>query len=224
MLWHLLHYAFLGSLIGDIGGWLAGKFKNAKDLAGAVWKALKHLWSTISAVFHHVGAAWLSMWRAVQALDRALSFLADSTRNALQWVVHNLNPKSVGHAIGKAVSWAAKEISKAAHSLSSRVAGVYRWAKGAINSVSHRLAGAARYLLRKANTALAWIGHQGAQMWRLLQSAPRLAAWLVGALITPLFRYIVGHIEALAIMIGRWMLANSGKLALDLERAIARIF
>lgn len=214
----------LGNILGDIGGWLGGAAKSIKDLASRVWKAIKHLWSTISGVFHHVGGAWLSLWHAIGALDRAVAFLADSTRNALTWVTHNLNPRSVAHAIQKAVGWAAREIGKLGHSLSSRITGVWRWAKRQLAKVASDLAKAFAWARRRINRALDWIGHQGKRMWWLLSAPARLAAWLIAALITPLFRYIVGHIEALAIMIGRWMLANIGKLALDLERAIARIF
>lgn len=224
MLHHVWTFLVLGSIIGDVGGWLSGNFKKIKDLAGAVWKAIKHLWAVISAVFHHVGGAWLSMWKAITALDKALSFLADSTRNTLKWIVNNLNPKSIGHAINGAVSWAAKEIAKVAHSLSARLTGVYQWAKRQVTSLSARLTGIYRYLVKKANQALDWIGHTGKTLWTKLGTAAHAAAYIVAALVKPLFSYIVGHIESISLMVARWALANIGKLAGDLERALARLF
>lgn len=219
-----LHLLVFASVIGDIGNWLTAPFRGAKDLAGAVWRAIKHLWGTVAGVFHHVGGAWVALWHAVHALDVALAFLADSARNTLHWVVHHLNPKSVAHAITKAIRWAGREIGKAKRALGARISGALRWAHRQLNSVSHRLAGAFRYLVKRANKALHWIGHQGARMYRLLSSAPRLAAWLVAALIVPLFRYIVAHLEPIGLMVGRWLLANIGKLAVELETAITKLF
>lgn len=223
---HLLFWLPLvtGSIFSDIAGTLTGGFKHLKDLAGAVWKALKKLTSFVTTIFSHVGGAWWDLHRAFDVLISGLEHLANGSYDISKWLINSLVPKWAKHAISTAINYAVTNIKSLANSALKLAKDAKTWASNAIKTVEKTLTKALNVVRTSVNSATHWISHTGRDLFALVMHPARLVAWIVPSLVTPLMRWILAHLEALAASIIKTFFANIGKYAADIERAFARIF
>lgn len=218
------HVLLYGSIIGDIGGWLSGGIRNVKDLAGKVWSSFKHIWNYVTTIFSHVGTAWTFLHAGFSALIAGVEHLADGAYHVSKYLITHLVPKGIRHAISQAVSWAGTAVKNVLKTARGLVNSAVRFLRKEINKVAHALDSARRWLTRQVNGALHWIRKAGHDLWNLVMHPKRLVAWILPHLVTPLARWILSHLEALTVLVGRWFLQNIGKFATEIERAFTKLF
>lgn len=218
------HHCLTASIFSDIAGTLSGTFKHLKDLAGAVWRAIKRLTTYVTAIFQHVGGAWWDLHRAFDTLTSGLEHLANGTYGLGKWLIHTLVPKWAQHAISTAINYAVTNVKALANSALKFAKGVKTWASNAIKTVEKTLTKALNAVRTLANDAKHWISHAGKDLFNLVMHPERLVAWIVPSLVTPLMRWILAHLESISAAVLRSFFANIGKFAKDIESAFARIF
>lgn len=211
------------SVFSDVAGFLTGKFKDLSELAGKVWGAIKHTLTFVTGIFRNVGAAWSDLHFAFRTLISGIEHVAEGTYSAIRWLAGTAVPKWTRAAIKDAIDWATRNIKSVANRAIKLVGQAKEWALGKVNAVLAFARAGLSNLRKLINTASHWIKDVGHRLWDIVFHPAKLVTWILPSLVTPLFRWIFDHLEAVSTLILRWGFSNIGKIAPVLERAITKV-
>lgn len=214
-----------------MSSWLAGAIAWVVGLAfGPARNAIRGLGDIIRSTF-----AWLNLsigelrrfatgiHRTALAVGRSLNRFASEVWADFQHIYHTFVPAWFRNAVNTAKRWAEGAIADAIRFLLGLIGTFERWARSAINGlrsfidgVSDWLWGWIRFLQDRINGLLGALRH-------VLSGASALASWLIGALLSELWKYVQRN----ETTIFRWMRDRSIAFTLwsanRLERIIARL-
>lgn len=220
-LWGVL---LVADIFGDVAGFLTSPFRTAKDLAGKVWSAIKHVISWAKTVFRNVGAAWGELHVAFRNLISGLEAVAEGAYSSIRFLTNTLVPKWVRKAISDSIDWAERNIKTIAKTAVTLANNVKKWAVGRINSVLSFVRGHINHLYSLAEEAVNWVRKRGKSVWDLVMHPSKLVTHILPSLVTPLARWILSHLESLSVLVMRSFFSNIGKYSLEIERAIRQVF
>lgn len=220
LLWIVLTRA---SIFSDVAGFFTGSYKSLKDLAGKVYGALKHAVSWVTGIFRNVGTAWGELHSAFTVLISGLEHVANGAYSSIKWLTNNLIPKFARKAVTDAVNWAVRNIKTLADKAIKLAGQVKSWANRRINDVLDFARKGINAVKKALNSVLDWVKKRGNWIWDTVHHPAKLVTWILPSLVTPFLRWLMGHVESVALLIGRWLLSNIGKVAVELERAIAKL-
>lgn len=149
--------------------------------------------------------------------------LAGEVVSTARWIVTILIPQRVAAAINAVKAWVSPLVQRALNTAKALVNDLAKWAASAINAVKS-LAGQVRdFLLGKINAILDRL-HRTIDVWADRLTHPdKMAAWLVGALMGPLWRYVYANRSRIM----SWFLRSSPAavqwLARELDAILGRL-
>lgn len=211
------------SIFSDIAGFFTGGVKTLKDVVSKMWSAFKHLLNWATGIFRNVGAAWGDLHYAFRTLISGLEHLAEGSYAAIRWLSGTLVPKWARRAITDAISWATRNIKTVAKRAETLANQVKSWAVGRLNTVLNYAKKGINVITKAVNKVADFVRNRGNWLWDTVRHPAKLVTWILPSLVTPLFRYVEQHLEGLSLSVMRWAFSNIGKLALEIERAVAKI-
>lgn len=220
---HLWGLLALGSLLGDIGGWLTGAAGKVRDLARATWQSIKHLWSVVGSVFRKVGGAWASLYTDLGGALGALERFARSVYTLGRWLAEHVVPKRITQAIGQALGYARRLATRLVDGLAGRVASIYRYLRRRVDGVASFASGLRRWAFSEVATIRRYLFGQVRRAVDLLGHPDRLVAWVLPSLVVPLLRFIYAHSQALGLWVGRLVVRNLPGLVKEAEDVLSKI-
>lgn len=195
-----------------------------RDLANAVRDKLSGLWSTIATVLGNIGAQWARMFNVFDRLRWTLRHVLDEIYGSLWRLVREWIPRFVLSRITEAVRWLSGLIGWVERLARTLVRELGDFVGRELNRIGATLDRVRLWLMDEINkdrALLAWL-------WRevipRVTSPARMAEWLAGALLSPLWKVLDQHAEAYA----EWVLRNSIRVVMRniarIERFIVRMF
>lgn len=222
--WLLL---LLGGIIPDLHVLIFNPFgaplRNLRQLASRVWRAIRRTTLFFLDVIRAVARGWIALYQKAGYLFRAVTDLAEATYAALRWIYTTFVPRAVRRAVRDALRFAGRTVERATRPLRRLVSSTVRWVRRRFATLWDRITKVRRWLQRRVDRALNWISRTGRRVSRLLTHPSRLVRWILPALVLPLVRWILAHLDPIL----RWAWPRVARLALQsvlgLERALARL-
>lgn len=181
-----------------IKGLISAALRPVREIAQAAADRIAGVYNAFTSALGRVrraAANWVGVGRA---WANAMIRNALAVANRLRWLIVVEIPRRVSAGIDAAVRWAADRIS-AARALAEFLVGQLRaWALARINDLIATLTAVRDYLLRKVAEVALTARQLADRVFGPLGTPERLAAWILGPLITLLVAYWWANAERLA--------------------------
>lgn len=194
-----------------------------RAVASPVVDRLLAIWTWSRSLARRARTGLIPMALATRDARDKIIDLASQAHATLWWTRHVMVPGAVGHATDGVTRWVGERL----RAIGSDIGAVRSWVAGLV-SASLALALDALADLRdwargRLDTLAAIVDGTAERVWRLWGTPERLAAWLVGAMWTALWRHASDQLETIAEAI--W--ARRQRLILrglaEAERLIGRL-
>ena len=195
-----------------------------RALATAVRDKLSGLWSTLAALLTTMGRQWGRLQSAFNRARWTIRHIIDENYRLFWRLVKEWIPRFVSARIASLSKYLAQIINQVESSLKKAISSLTAYFHGRINEIAKWLEDLKRWAgdeISSLRSRWQWLTKE---VIPRVTSPSRLAEWLAGALLTPLWRAINPHLEAYT----EWLIRNSVRIILKnigrIERFIARVF
>jgi hypothetical protein len=206
-----------------VGGLISSGWNTLKGAGEVVWTAVKSVYNFAAGIFSLVGAAWDWMVNGVGWLGDNLIGAAARILHTLEWVTLHMIPRAVAWAIGKAVRWAEHAVKTLEHYLLGALRAAEHWLLGALHTLEHWAKGAINQLWHPVRDLWNWFTKLARHAVDLVLHPDRLAAWLVGALVLPLLKWLLARSAPIIVWLVKGAAGLLPTLARTLEDALAKL-
>jgi hypothetical protein len=182
---------WLKSLVSNAVGGVTNKVVAVASSLVSLWNTIVGFWTRIRAGLTAV-RNWVVHW-----INTAIRY-AFALLGLLRYIMTVLIPGIVDQAVARLVAFVHRLINEAAVSTLSALDSLRRWAAGLLAATARSLDDLQRWTLARIAEILADLRRIKNLVFTLLDTAEHLVAWLLGALITALGRWILGNVERLA--------------------------
>lgn len=208
--------SFIYGLIGALPSILAGA---ARSIADRVWSVFDDAVSFAK----YIRSAWEDLYaKGSWAFYYIRSFAAEVVTTT-KWFITQRIPQLIAYAKDEIRTWTNIIVTFAVNAVKATVSTLDKWVKAAISSVTNALNSARTWLDGRINAITSRLAQTIDKWYDRLTNPSKMAEWLIGALISPLWRYIYAHRDKIV----KWFLRSSPSftewLARELDAILRRI-
>lgn len=207
--------------VWNLAEWMTGPIR---ALADWVRSRLRAIWDRLMRVFRLVRTAWGVLGWAILWFLRNLDDWAVEVFRGFLRVIKVWFPRWRRWILERAARLISVAIRTVRDFLRGLISDLSRWARRAIDWLRDRIASVFRWASQRIGELLSWVRRIGNRVADLVLHPGKLAAWLLPALWSPLWRFIAAKAEP----IGRWIMrravaATLGAAAL-IETVLVKLF
>lgn len=207
--------------------WIKSLIKSAtSSLSSAIHSVtsrLSSVWGVVTGFFGSVQKSWVRYRNAAYQWIVMQERHALAVYTTLRWIITTLVPYLVSRAVTALHTWASALVSDAKRIAASALAQLSTWAHDALNVLTSTLNAVKSWALGQIQSLISRAERLEKQVFGVLSTPERLAAWIVAAMFSALLAYAVNNAERLGAVV--W--ANRGKMYLFaskwLDDVISRI-
>lgn len=182
--------AYIRSLINSATGGL----RSAID---AVTGRITSVWTVLTGFFGSVHTAETRLRTGIDNWINAQLRHASAIATTLRWLATVYVPNRILVAVTSIETWTSSLINEARALAASEVQALKQWAIGEINNVINEALAFTGWVQSQLSAVIGRIARIEATVGTLLGAPERLAAWLVGAMVTAIIGYASDHAEAI---------------------------
>lgn len=209
--------------IEAVGGWFVGAAKTVAGGAEAVYGAIKSVYSFSTGIFDAVKGAWAWVVNGLKWLgDTAVGALA-RVLHLLEWLALHAIPEGLAWVVGTVERWATGVIHLAEHVLKVIIGAVRKALEAALHQLESWARAAVKWLTKIAGEAWQFVETTGKRVADLVLHPDKLAAWLVGALVLPLLRFLIESSAGVIAWLLRAFVREAGAFAKTLEDVLSKV-
>lgn len=152
-----------------------------------------------------------------------LRLYALETLYTVQWLTGIRIPALIANAVSTLHRWVTSAINAATKVINAALHTLDKWAKAAVSGLTNALNSVRDWFTKQINALLAKIHATIDKWYDRLTNPGKMAEWLIGALMGPLWRYVYANRDKIT----RWFLRSSPGfvewLARELDKILGRI-
>lgn len=163
----------------------------------AVVARLASVWSVVTGFFGLVHAAEVRYRTAVQSWIAAQLRHAAAVAVTMKWIVLTYIPYRIWVAVTAIETWTATLINEAKAAALADLHAIKQWAIGEFNVIVSATNALINWATAQFSAVIGRIARIETIVFSLLSAPDRLAAWLVGAMVSALIQFGTDHAEAI---------------------------
>lgn len=186
-------------------------------------RAINTVWSWINRALSNARLALSRVATAAAQLWRGIARLGQQVWSRFTWLIWTYIPRRLSNLAGNLRRWALDRVRDARNLARGLVDALRRWAEAAINGARWLLTQLTNWARLAVNQLRARLGGLLRALGHVLGGPARLANWLIGAMVSALWRYVLRN----DVRIFRWVRDRSLGFTLwaagRIESLIARL-
>ena len=194
-----------------------------RDLAAAAMERMLWLYGVVVTVGIAIRFGWNSVTGAARFWGAKVWHFSAQIYGTLWYIIHVRIPAMIGNATGNIIEWASAVIQDLEMRITIGLTLLRDWAIARVNDILDFLDRFGIWVARTFNEAWDMIGRIGDLVFMLLTSPERMAAWLFGALVRHLFRYMDENAESIMDIFRRKSVQYAGLIAMRIEEVLVRM-
>lgn len=160
-----------------------------RGLIDAASKRIAAVWSTISGFLSNVRRQWQNLRARVTSWATIQIRHAQAVALTLKWFVFTYVPRKLGQLAVSLRTWTADLISTAEAKAKGLFDGLQQWAVGKLRGLLGLLDTLRTWAMSQIGGLLDTVGRIGRQVFGVLSTPERLAAWIIDAMISALIKW-----------------------------------
>lgn len=206
-----------------VGGFFTGAAETIAGGAKAVYNAAKSVYLFASEVFDRVGGAWDWMLNGLSWIGDNLVGLAARVWHLLEWLALHALPEGLSWAFTQAARFARRAVHVAQTFLEGLVHAVAHWVLGELRRLWHWIEGEARRIWHTLAEAWNFVETVGKRTADLVLHPDKLVAWIIGALVLPLVRWLISFSAPIVVWLVKRAVSLMPQIAHTIEDALAKL-
>lgn len=194
-----------------------------RDLATAAMERMLWLYSVVVTVGLAIRTGWNAVTTAGRFYAQKLWTFSAQLYGTLWYIIHVRIPIVVNTAIDNTISWLSAVIQDVEMRITIGLMLLRDWTIAAVNNVLDFLDRLGEFIARKFGEVWETLDRAAELVFTLLTSPERMAAWIFGALIRHIIRYVDDNAEGLLDLFRRRSVHYAGLVAARIEEVLVRL-
>lgn len=194
-----------------------------EDLGQAVTDRLLAFYNWVTKALTAVGGQFGRLLTAAGAVKTHLVSVVSEGLSTLTWLLKVRIPALIKAADEALRRWGAALVTAAKNELKGMLATLDKWAKSAWTTATKAIADLRSWATTQVNALLASLVYVRTIVVALLTSPARLASWLVGAMVSEIWRYADRNADRIILWAQRRSVAYTASMVGRIEQLLGRL-